>query len=571
MKFGIRYKPTSSAQVAAVAMNFSSGLLLLVVASLCQWVPIGAEVFADVPLIGLNGELVIVLLNVASVMDPNLISEYESDIKTFLDTHFLAETPWSGEIPEWSVKLDSQEQLTCDKNGSSSRQRSRRQRRRQLRQEEGQQQQIVESLEDKRETQRRVRSLQPDLLPLVTRFTVTARATESLGLDTFESLIKQVIDSMEAEFLLSLQESDSVVAHVYFKPVLTTETFGPSDEVTTQVNCPEVSDIASEDDDGDEDDGDSSGLSSRTIAGIAAAAGFVTVLIVGILCVTCGPDSDDEKDEEFAGSQNRGVGGSVSDYQSRGYSANDNASSASGLSSRYRSRNLGALRTSTTKVVSSDGRILSVLPGTSSDFGRKEEPREAAPSRRSNMSDGDPTPVFEDEVQGNGGEEEVQDGNEYQDDEEQQERSQVGSYESAYQQDPTSSYQGASTQSDVFVGDSQQREQEERSTEQPSQSQQSSLQQPSELSSQAAYPNFSRQVVAPPGKLGIVIETTIEGPVVHKINDGSPLEGKVFEGELITAIDDIDTRAMSASAITSLMVRTAGNPRTMTVRSGNAG
>jgi C-terminal processing protease CtpA/Prc len=70
-----------------------------------------------------------------------------------------------------------------------------------------------------------------------------------------------------------------------------------------------------------------------------------------------------------------------------------------------------------------------------------------------------------------------------------------------------------------------------------------------------------------PGKLGIVIDTTLEGPIVHKINPQSPLEGSLFPGDIIVAIDDVDTRAMSASAITALMVRTANLRRTLTVLS----
>lgn len=77
----------------------------------------------------------------------------------------------------------------------------------------------------------------------------------------------------------------------------------------------------------------------------------------------------------------------------------------------------------------------------------------------------------------------------------------------------------------------------------------------------------SRTVIAPPGKLGIVIDTTLEGPVVHKINPQSPLEGLLFAGDIIVGIDDVDTRAMSASAITALMVRTANTRRKLHVLS----
>jgi hypothetical protein len=78
---------------------------------------------------------------------------------------------------------------------------------------------------------------------------------------------------------------------------------------------------------------------------------------------------------------------------------------------------------------------------------------------------------------------------------------------------------------------------------------------------------ISRTVLAPPGKLGIVIDTTVEGPVVQAVNSQSPLEGSLFPGDIIVAVDDVDTRAMSASAITALMVRTANLPRKLTVLS----
>jgi hypothetical protein len=76
---------------------------------------------------------------------------------------------------------------------------------------------------------------------------------------------------------------------------------------------------------------------------------------------------------------------------------------------------------------------------------------------------------------------------------------------------------------------------------------------------------ITREVIAPPGKLGIVIDTTIQGPVVHKVNKNSPLQGILFPGDIITAIDSTDTRSMTASAITALMVQTANQQRRLTV------
>jgi len=78
---------------------------------------------------------------------------------------------------------------------------------------------------------------------------------------------------------------------------------------------------------------------------------------------------------------------------------------------------------------------------------------------------------------------------------------------------------------------------------------------------------FSRTIVAPPGKLGIVIDTTLEGPVVHTVNSQSPLAGTLFPGDIIVAVNDVDTRAMTASAITALMLQTSLSQRTLAVLS----
>jgi C-terminal processing protease CtpA/Prc len=62
-----------------------------------------------------------------------------------------------------------------------------------------------------------------------------------------------------------------------------------------------------------------------------------------------------------------------------------------------------------------------------------------------------------------------------------------------------------------------------------------------------------------------VIDTTLDGPVVHKVNPGSSLEGKLKPGDIIVAIDDVDTRAMSAASITALMVKTANQRRKLSI------
>jgi len=62
------------------------------------------------------------------------------------------------------------------------------------------------------------------------------------------------------------------------------------------------------------------------------------------------------------------------------------------------------------------------------------------------------------------------------------------------------------------------------------------------------------ECVAPKGKLGVVIDTTNGFPAVHELKDGSALQGKVFPGDWLVAIDDVDTSNMTAIQITRLMV-----------------
>jgi len=78
---------------------------------------------------------------------------------------------------------------------------------------------------------------------------------------------------------------------------------------------------------------------------------------------------------------------------------------------------------------------------------------------------------------------------------------------------------------------------------------------------------FIRECMAPAGKLGVVIDTTRNGPVVHQVKAGSPLENVVFAGDRIIAIDDIDTRGMTASNVTKIMARKCDEPRKIKISS----
>ncbi|KAL7486700.1 hypothetical protein ACHAW6_012298 [Cyclotella cf. meneghiniana] len=76
-----------------------------------------------------------------------------------------------------------------------------------------------------------------------------------------------------------------------------------------------------------------------------------------------------------------------------------------------------------------------------------------------------------------------------------------------------------------------------------------------------------RVVVAPPGKLGIIIDTSTKGPIVHSVKDESVLEGSVFAGDLIIALDDEDTSNWSAHHLTKLVAAKSKCERKITVLS----
>ena len=58
--------------------------------------------------------------------------------------------------------------------------------------------------------------------------------------------------------------------------------------------------------------------------------------------------------------------------------------------------------------------------------------------------------------------------------------------------------------------------------------------------------NVLYQCHAPPGPLGIVVDTTPLGPRVKSLNPLSPLFGSIKPGDIIVGIDEIDTVGMEA-------------------------
>ncbi len=70
------------------------------------------------------------------------------------------------------------------------------------------------------------------------------------------------------------------------------------------------------------------------------------------------------------------------------------------------------------------------------------------------------------------------------------------------------------------------------------------------------------EVIAPPGKLGVVIDTPMNGfPMVHAIKESSVLADRVRIGDKLIAVDGEDTTEMSAIRVSKLISSKAMNPQ----------
>ena len=78
---------------------------------------------------------------------------------------------------------------------------------------------------------------------------------------------------------------------------------------------------------------------------------------------------------------------------------------------------------------------------------------------------------------------------------------------------------------------------------------------------------ISRRVVAPPGRLGITVDTTVDGAAVHAIHEQSPLRGFLFPGDLILSINNTSTRGITGDQLRTILTETARQRREMEVAS----
>jgi len=75
-------------------------------------------------------------------------------------------------------------------------------------------------------------------------------------------------------------------------------------------------------------------------------------------------------------------------------------------------------------------------------------------------------------------------------------------------------------------------------------------------------------VYAPPGPLGIIIDTTPEGPTIHSLRPKSQLVGLVSPGDSIVELDGVNTRNMTAATFTGLMAEKSESERKITLLKG---
>jgi C-terminal processing protease CtpA/Prc len=69
------------------------------------------------------------------------------------------------------------------------------------------------------------------------------------------------------------------------------------------------------------------------------------------------------------------------------------------------------------------------------------------------------------------------------------------------------------------------------------------------------------EVMAPAGKLGVVIDTPDDGaPIVHAVKDSSVIADQINVGDKLIAVDDVDVRSMTAIKVSKLISKKSSNP-----------
>ena len=76
-----------------------------------------------------------------------------------------------------------------------------------------------------------------------------------------------------------------------------------------------------------------------------------------------------------------------------------------------------------------------------------------------------------------------------------------------------------------------------------------------------------RDVMAPSGKVGIVIKSSLMGCMIHSVKEGSPMEGHLYDGDIIILFNDEDVTGCTARQLTMMIAETSDVTKKFTVLS----
>ena len=70
------------------------------------------------------------------------------------------------------------------------------------------------------------------------------------------------------------------------------------------------------------------------------------------------------------------------------------------------------------------------------------------------------------------------------------------------------------------------------------------------------------EISAPPGKLGVVIDTPNSGPpVVHAVKESSAIANMICVGDQLIMVDDVDVSNLTAIKVSKLISKKSTNPQ----------
>ena len=538
-------------------------------------IPTAAPTTAPTQLTMIETAIVMVLENVTTAMSPVHYVYFASELATYLEFKLRPQTAlgpnWQGQLEsqvllQWVPPVDSDEEDEDDTNNNIRKVRQRRQ------QEERQHHQQYHQHQGALRQSQPFRALQEEeqerptitvSTPLATRTLINAtqrRGVVELPSETLDYYIQTVWeqDGNGAGFLAHLlNRTSSPTLLVYFEKIRSV-TIYPAATITNLTEWAEEQERTLQPESNDEDD--NGFFTLWAIVGIAGGIGVCLLLTAAVLLCIMQPETLENSPRAAAGSPRYG-GFSTSPTNSNNNLKNNNNDKKSSIFKDGPTTSNAPSHIANAPS-GADGEDDTTYYGNASIL----NPPTVTPQDADNQSYAySLEPGHWDNATILGGGQQQQ--------QKQPERVQGGPDSQLQQQQPrpsttTSNKAQAAATGDTGSGETTGTPSNTAATTAMSTSSPSILADDSKsIITARRGPMVTREIQAPPGKLGIVIDTSLEGPIVHKVNENSPLQGQIFTGDIITSINGIDTRAMKASAITNIMIRTAHEPRILKVAS----